>query len=150
MQADDVVDAVVRVVDADDLRRARIRVLRSGFIGADDHQVRSRALWLHVSFVHLPHIGEELRHHRTRRATARFHIGDQSILCIDSPVTHTFSFTPAFSLFVECESEAQIRAIYAALSDGGEELMPLANYGFSREFAWVNDRFGVSWQLNLK
>ncbi|HVK92002.1 MAG TPA: VOC family protein [Mycoplana sp.] len=83
-------------------------------------------------------------------ATARFHIGDQSILCIDSPVAHPFSFTPAFSLFVEFESEAQIRAIYAALSDGGEELMPLGNYGFSREFAWVNDRFGVSWQLNLR
>lgn len=83
-------------------------------------------------------------------AMARFHIGRQSILCIDSPVTHDLTFTPAFSLFVECESEAQLREIHAALSDGGKELMPLGNYGFSREFAWVNDRFGVSWQLNLK
>ncbi|PTM94284.1 VOC family protein [Mycoplana dimorpha] len=83
-------------------------------------------------------------------ATARFHIGDQSILCIDSPVEHPFSFTPAFSLFVECQSEAQIRTLYAALSERGEELMPLGNYGFSREFAWINDRFGVSWQLNLR
>lgn len=81
---------------------------------------------------------------------ARFHIGDQSILCIDSPVTHAFTFTPSLSLFVECESEAQIREIYAALSEGGEELMALGDHGFSREFAWVNDRFGVSWQLNLK
>jgi predicted 3-demethylubiquinone-9 3-methyltransferase (glyoxalase superfamily) len=29
-------------------------------------------------------------------------------------------------------------------------LMPPANYGFSRKFGWVNDRFGVSWQLNLQ
>jgi predicted 3-demethylubiquinone-9 3-methyltransferase (glyoxalase superfamily) len=27
--------------------------------------------------------------------------------------------------------------------------MPLNNYGFNRQFGWVNDRFGVSWQLNL-
>jgi predicted 3-demethylubiquinone-9 3-methyltransferase (glyoxalase superfamily) len=27
--------------------------------------------------------------------------------------------------------------------------MPTGNYGFSRRFAWLNDRFGVSWQVNL-
>jgi predicted 3-demethylubiquinone-9 3-methyltransferase (glyoxalase superfamily) len=29
-------------------------------------------------------------------------------------------------------------------------LMPLDNYGFSRKFTWLNDKFGVSWQLNLE
>ena len=28
-------------------------------------------------------------------------------------------------------------------------LMPLDNYGFSKKFGWTNDRFGVSWQVNL-
>ena len=80
---------------------------------------------------------------------ARFAIGRQEIRCIDSPATHAFTFTPAFSLFVECESEAVLRQIHAVLSDGGKELMPLGDYGFSCEFAWVEDRFSVSWQLNL-
>lgn len=35
------------------------------------------------------------------------------------------------------------------LSAGGTTLMPLDNYGFSRRFGCINDRFGVSWQLNL-
>ena len=39
--------------------------------------------------------------------------------------------------------------VFAILSNGGHTLMPLANYGFSRRFGWLNDRFGVSWQLNL-
>ena len=70
-------------------------------------------------------------------------------MCFDSPVKHAFTFTPASSLFVECESEDEIDRIAAALGDGGAVLMPLADYGFSRRFTWLNDRFGVSWQLNL-
>jgi predicted 3-demethylubiquinone-9 3-methyltransferase (glyoxalase superfamily) len=80
---------------------------------------------------------------------ASFSIAGQTILCIDSAMKHDFSFTPSFSLFVTCESEEQIRRLAAALAEGGAELMPLDNYGFSRQFAWVNDRFGVSWQLML-
>ncbi|MEP0928505.1 VOC family protein [Leptolyngbya sp. SLC-A1] len=38
---------------------------------------------------------------------------------------------------------------FEQLSFGGEVLMPLDDYGFSQRFSWVNDRFGVSWQLNL-
>jgi predicted 3-demethylubiquinone-9 3-methyltransferase (glyoxalase superfamily) len=80
---------------------------------------------------------------------ASFSIAGQTVMCIDSPVKHNFSFTPAMSLFVECVSEQQLHALAAALGEGGGVLMPLGNYGFSREFTWLNDRYGVSWQLNL-
>ncbi len=80
---------------------------------------------------------------------ASFSIGDQTVMCIDSPIKHDFTFTPAFSLFVDCESEDEVRRLSSALAEGGAVLMPLDNYGFSRQFARVNDRFGVSWQLNL-
>lgn len=81
-----------------------------------------------------------------KRATLS--IGGQEVLCTDSIVKHDFSFTPAFSFFVECRSKGQVRELAGALAAGGAELMPIGNYGFSRLFAWVNDRFGVSWQLN--
>ena len=81
---------------------------------------------------------------------ARFTIGGQSVKCIDSPVPHAFDFTPAFSFFVECETEDEVRHFSDTLKEGGAELMPIANYGFSRLFAWVSDRFGVSWQINCQ
>lgn len=87
---------------------------------------------------------------RTRAVLkAEFSIGGQTILCTESPVIHQFSFTPSFSLFVDCQSEDELMRLHDTLSSGGSTLMPLANYGFSKKFAWVNDRYGVSWQLNL-
>jgi predicted 3-demethylubiquinone-9 3-methyltransferase (glyoxalase superfamily) len=80
---------------------------------------------------------------------ATFSLAGQQFMCIDSAVSHDFTFTPAISLYVQCESEAEIARLYAALAEHGQELMPLGSYGFSARFGWINDRFGVSWQLNL-
>jgi predicted 3-demethylubiquinone-9 3-methyltransferase (glyoxalase superfamily) len=80
---------------------------------------------------------------------ARLAVAGCEILCVDSPVRHDFTFTPSMSLFVDCESVAEIDALAGALAEGGKVMMPLDDYGFSRRFAWVRDRFGVSWQLNL-
>lgn len=80
---------------------------------------------------------------------ATFTVAGRAFACIDSEPVHDFTFTPSFSIFVECEDEAELERAFAALSEGGSVLMPLDGYGFSRRFGWVNDRFGVSWQLNL-
>ena len=80
---------------------------------------------------------------------ARFTLAGQEIRCSDSPVRHDFDFTPSVSLWVEAESDEELERLFTALADGGTALMPLGDYGFSRRFGWVNDRFGVSWQLNL-
>lgn len=76
-------------------------------------------------------------------------VGGQRLRLFDSPPVHAFTFTPAISFFIDCESEDQLRRLATALEDGGGALMPVGNYGFSQLFAWVADRFGVSWQLNL-
>jgi predicted 3-demethylubiquinone-9 3-methyltransferase (glyoxalase superfamily) len=79
-----------------------------------------------------------------------FEIAGQTFLCIDSPVRHDFTFTPAISIHVECESEEELKDVFYRLGSGGAVFMPLDNYGFSRMYGWLSDRFGVSWQLNLK
>jgi predicted 3-demethylubiquinone-9 3-methyltransferase (glyoxalase superfamily) len=80
---------------------------------------------------------------------ATFSIKGQEFMCIDSNLKHEFSFTPSFSIFITCDSEEEINHLYQKLSEGGQALMPIGDYGFSQRFAWLNDRFGVSWQLNL-
>ncbi len=79
---------------------------------------------------------------------ANFEICGLNVKCIDSPVTHAFTFTPSFSFFVDCDSLEQLEAACDELGKGGQFLMPKGNYGFSRQFAWLADRYGVSWQLN--
>jgi predicted 3-demethylubiquinone-9 3-methyltransferase (glyoxalase superfamily) len=81
---------------------------------------------------------------------ADFTLAGQELICIDSPVKHPFTFAPSISPFVECESEAEVDMAFNKLSANGAVLMPLGVYGFSKKFGWVNDRYGVSWQLNLR
>jgi predicted 3-demethylubiquinone-9 3-methyltransferase (glyoxalase superfamily) len=80
---------------------------------------------------------------------AEIELAGQRLMIFDSPVQHAFTFTPAVSLFVECDSEAEIDRLFAALSAGGAVLMPLQAYPFAARFAWLSDRFGVSWQLRF-
>ena len=81
---------------------------------------------------------------------ATFRIGDQVLMAIDSPPVHEFDFTPSLSLFVACESEEEIDRLFAGLSEGGVVMMPLSTeHGFAAKYAWLSDRFGVSWQLSL-
>lgn len=80
---------------------------------------------------------------------ATFTLNGQLLMAIDSNVKHSFTFTPSISLYVTCDTEEEIDTIYAKLAENGAPLMPLASYGFSAKFGWVQDRYGVSWQLNL-
>ena len=58
-------------------------------------------------------------------------------------------------MFVECNSENEIQTLFEKLSsNGGQVMIPLdnygsENYGFGKKFGWCQDKFGISWQLNL-
>ena len=81
---------------------------------------------------------------------ARFRLAGSELSCADSPVSHAWGFTPAVSLWIECEDSDELERLFNRLSEAGTVFMPLDDYGFSRRFGWVGDRFGVTWQLNLQ
>jgi predicted 3-demethylubiquinone-9 3-methyltransferase (glyoxalase superfamily) len=91
--------------------------------------------------------GEQGAEGTVKHATLR--LGDRTLQCIDSPVAHSFTFTPAISLAVRAASADALEGMFTRLSDGGTVLMPLDRYPFGERFAWVTDRFGVSWQLTF-
>lgn len=81
-------------------------------------------------------------------AMARLAIAGLEIMANDSPPVHAFDFTPSTSTFLTVNVAEDVDALAAALGEGGKLHMPPDDYGFSRRFAWVQDRFGVSWQIN--
>ena len=79
--------------------------------------------------------------------TVQLTIDDQELLGMNGgPV---FKINPSISFYVTCKTEAEIDNLYEKLSDGGFVMMALSKYPFSERYAWVSDKFGVSWQLNL-
>jgi len=46
-----------------------------------------------------------------------------------------------------CETETETDKVWNTLADGGSVLMPLDKYEWSEKYGWVQDRFGVSWQI---
>lgn len=78
---------------------------------------------------------------------AVFTLAGTEYMAIDSEFNHAFNFTPSMSIFVTCGSEEEMDRLFQQLS--ATVMMVPDNYGFSKKFAWVADRFGVSWQLNL-
>ncbi|MDP4240051.1 MAG: VOC family protein [Bacteroidota bacterium] len=60
-----------------------------------------------------------------------------------------FTFTPASSFYVSCKNLQEIKRLWKKLSEGGSVMMELGKYPFSLQYGWLQDQFGVSWQLIL-
>lgn len=61
----------------------------------------------------------------------------------------TYKVNKAVSYFVYCGHDVKIDELYANLKEGGEVLFPLDKYDWSPRYAWVKDKFGVNWQLDI-
>ncbi|MDP3644098.1 MAG: VOC family protein [Bacteroidota bacterium] len=60
-----------------------------------------------------------------------------------------FKMNPSISLFVTCKSVSETNAIWARLIDGGSALMPLDQYPWSERYGWLQDKFGMTWQISV-
>ena len=79
--------------------------------------------------------------------TAEFDLGGYRMVGLNAG-PH-FRFTPAVSYFVMLEAEADVDRLWAGLIEGGSVLMPLDAYDWSPKYGWLNDRYGLSWQIAL-
>jgi predicted 3-demethylubiquinone-9 3-methyltransferase (glyoxalase superfamily) len=70
---------------------------------------------------------------------ARFSLYEQEFLAMDSIKEHSFTFTPALSLVVNCESQEEIDHYWDNLAEGGDER--------AQQCGWLQDKYGVSWQI---
>ena len=60
-----------------------------------------------------------------------------------------FSLSPAISFFIPCQTKQGIDRLWEQLSVEGKVLMELDTYPFSEKYGWIEDKFGVSWQIML-
>ncbi len=124
------------------------------FVG-EQHGKAEEAIGLYVSLfknsrvVNVVRRGPDQAEAEGTVAHAVFVLDGQEFIAMDGGLAHNFTFTPAMSIFVNCETEPETDALFEKLAAGGFVLMPLDRYPFSAKFGWVNDRYGVSWQVNL-
>jgi predicted 3-demethylubiquinone-9 3-methyltransferase (glyoxalase superfamily) len=71
----------------------------------------------------------------------------QKFMCLNGGPE--FVINPSVSFYVICDTEEEIEGIYKKLMEGGSELMSLDKYDWSKKYAWVQDKFEVTWQLSF-
>jgi predicted 3-demethylubiquinone-9 3-methyltransferase (glyoxalase superfamily) len=85
--------------------------------------------------------------------TIEFELGGQVFVAINAGPEFTpnpsISFMVNFDPSVDNQAREHLDQLWKILSDGGQALMPLEAYPYSKRYGWVKDRYGFSWQLIL-
>jgi predicted 3-demethylubiquinone-9 3-methyltransferase (glyoxalase superfamily) len=76
----------------------------------------------------------------------RFDLAGQAFMAISAGPF--FKFNPSTSLFAGFDNESEIEAAWNKLIDGGKALMPYNTYPWAKKYGWLQDRYGLSWQLS--
>lgn len=74
-----------------------------------------------------------------------FELFGQSFMAISAGPL--FKFNPAISFHVKGKIVEEVDKMWEKLSDGGEVLMEIGEYPWSKRYGWLKDKYGVSWQI---
>jgi predicted 3-demethylubiquinone-9 3-methyltransferase (glyoxalase superfamily) len=77
----------------------------------------------------------------------RFELAGQPFMSISAGPL--FKFNPSVSFHVNCSTKEEVDAIWEHLSPDAKVLMPLGEYPFSARYGWLEDKYGLSWQIIL-
>jgi PhnB protein len=80
---------------------------------------------------------------------ARLKVGDTLIMGSDAPPSR-FKTPRGFSVSVMVDTPAEADRIYAALAEGGTQIMPIAETFWALRFGMCQDRFGTPWMVNCE
>lgn len=75
-----------------------------------------------------------------------FQIKGKTFMALNGGADHRPN--PSISFFNTCESAEEVDRAWAVLLEGGKVLMPIDSYPWSGKYGWIEDRYGVSWQLS--
>ncbi|WP_339874726.1 VOC family protein [uncultured Algoriphagus sp.] len=76
-----------------------------------------------------------------------FKSADQKFMCLNGGPE--FKFTPAISFYTIIPDEGKIQETWDKLIENGRALMPMDSYPWSQKYGWLQDKFGVTWQLTI-
>ena len=105
-----------------------------------------QAVFTSFEMISLQHHSEP---HEKLIMLAVFSVDEQEIMISDSFITHDWEINSGISFFINLDQEEQLHELAEKLGANGNFHMPPGDYGFSKLFAWVEDQFGVNWQLNI-
>jgi predicted 3-demethylubiquinone-9 3-methyltransferase (glyoxalase superfamily) len=78
-----------------------------------------------------------------------FNLLGQDFIALNGGPVKDFVFTPCISFYIPCKTEKEVDILWKNFSAGGKVLMALDKYPFSQKYGWIQDRYGISWQINL-
>jgi predicted 3-demethylubiquinone-9 3-methyltransferase (glyoxalase superfamily) len=93
------------------------------------------SIFKNSKILNLAHYGETGPGPKGTVMTVNFQLEGQDFIALNGGPHFTFS--PAISFFVTCETQAEVDELWEKLTSGGQEV----------QCAWLKDKFGVSWQI---